>query len=217
MSILGYLNRLVTLGRGLALGINEGSAREDPMKLFDEWFRAAQQSSLMEPTAMTLATCAGDGRPAARMVLLKGHDDRGFLFFTNYGSRKADELDRNGRAALVFYWQPLLRQVRIEGTVKRISKEESWEYFRTRALGSRIGAWASRQSEPLASRSLLEERVKRYTKQFPDGDVPLPEFWGGYRVQPHLIEFWQGRANRLHDRLLFQREREGWKTDWLYP
>jgi pyridoxamine 5'-phosphate oxidase len=151
------------------------------------------------------------------MVLLKGFDERGFCFYTNYESRKGQELDANPRAALTFHWAILERQVRIEGLTARMTDAESLAYFRTRARGSRIGAWASPQSDPLDRRETLEARVKEYDARFPGADVPLPPFWGGYRLVPSRIEFWQGRVNRLHDRLLFERTDTGWRSSRLYP
>ncbi|MEJ2540953.1 MAG: pyridoxamine 5'-phosphate oxidase [Gemmatimonadota bacterium] len=192
---------------------------EHPMELFQDWYDTAEESGLFLPEAMTLATATSDGRPSARMVLLKGADRDGFTFFTNYGSRKARELDANPHAALVFHWAVLERQVRVEGTVSRVSEEESYAYFRTRARGSRIGAWASDQSRPLPDRRTLEERVKEAEARFHDGEVPLPPHWGGYRLIPRMMEFWQGRANRLHDRWVFRREEAEavWTLTRLYP
>jgi pyridoxamine 5'-phosphate oxidase len=166
---------------------------------------------------MTLATAGADGRPSARMVLLKGVDERGFVFYTNYGSRKAAELDGSGAAALVFWWPPLQRQVRVEGSVERVTREESEAYFRTRPVGSRLGAWASAQSQVIAGREVLERRLRELQEQFGDGEVPLPSFWGGYRVRPEVIEFWQNRSDRLHDRLRYRRVGEGWTIERLSP
>jgi len=192
-------------------------AGPDPIITFTEWFDAATQAAVPMPEAMTLATATPDGMPSARIVLLKGYDGNGFVFFTNYGSRKAEELDTNPNAALCFHWTQLERQVRIEGRVSRISAQESDDYFRTRPHGSRVGAWASRQSMPLENRAILETRVREVEDRFRDGEIPLPPFWGGYRLAPERIEFWQGRPSRLHDRLLFERVGGGWKITRLYP
>lgn len=188
-----------------------------PMRQFDSWFRVALEEGLSEPYAMTLATAGADGVPSARTVLLKGFGDDGFLFFTNHGSRKGTELAANPHAALVFYWNPLDRQVCARGTVARLAQEESERYWNTRPRGSRLGAWASRQSQTLESREILDRRVAELDERFGD-HVPLPEFWGGYRVTPVTVEFWQGRTNRLHDRFRYTRvPGEGWKLNRLYP
>jgi pyridoxamine 5'-phosphate oxidase len=217
MSLRSTLKTVFTLGRGVAFGVPEHAATDDPFVLFDLWFKDATEAGLMLPEAMTLATSSRDGAPSARMVLLKEVDRHGFVFYTNYDSRKGAELTENPRAALVFHWTVLERQVRVEGVVARVTSEESYAYFRTRGRGSRIGAWASRQSATLESRDAFLERVRHYEKEFAGGDVPLPPFWGGFRVAPQRIEFWQGRANRLHDRLLYERNGEGWTRSRLYP
>jgi pyridoxamine 5'-phosphate oxidase len=166
---------------------------------------------------MTVATATAGGAPSARMMLLKGVEDGGFVFFTNYESRKAAEIEANPRAALVFHWPVLERQVRVEGTVARLDPAASEAYFRTRPRGSRIGAWASRQSAALADRAELEAQVREHEARFAGGEVPLPPFWGGFRLVPERIEFWQGRLNRLHDRLRFERAGTGWRAVRLYP
>ncbi len=218
MSLLAKVRAVLTLGQGVARGLPElTAAEEDPIALFGRWFKDAEKAGIFLPNAMTVATCGKDGSPAARMLLLKGFDARGFVFFTNYGSRKAKELLDNSRVAMVFYWAMLERQVRVEGQVERISEQESFAYFKTRPRGSRIGAWASDQSSPLRSREVLERRVREYKEKFADGDIPLPPFWGGYRTRPQRIEFWQGRLDRLHDRLSYTREAEGWAITRLYP
>jgi pyridoxamine 5'-phosphate oxidase len=217
MSILSTVRAILTLGRGVTVGLTELEAGPDPIALFRDWFGAAGRAGIFMPEAMTLATATADGAPSARMVLLKGFDERGFVFFTNYGSRKAAELEENPRAALVLHWPVLERQVRIEGVVARVTNDESVAYFRTRPRGSRIGAWASEQSRPLESRELLEARVREMEGRYPGDDVPLPEFWGGYRLSPQRIEFWQGKANRLHDRLLYEHDGDGWKVVRLFP
>jgi pyridoxamine 5'-phosphate oxidase len=217
MSIGSTVRALLTMGRGVLQGLPELKTAKDPIELFRVWFHDASRSGIMLPEAMTLATATRDGRPSARMVLLKGFDAHGFVFFTNYGSRKARELTENPYAALCLHWAILQRQVRIEGPVARTSTEESKAYFRTRGRGSRIGAWASKQSEVLDARSTLESRARELDQKYPGEDVPLPEFWGGFRLVPERIEFWQGRLNRLHDRLLYARGTSGWTTSWLYP
>jgi pyridoxamine 5'-phosphate oxidase len=193
------------------------TAADDPIAFFLIWFEDARASGIYLPESMTLATAAPDGVPSARMMLLKGVDARGFVFFTNYQSRKGDELLANPRAALVFHWPVLQRQVRVEGTVARITQAESEAYFRTRPRGSRIGAWASQQSAELPSRAELDRRFGEQEQRFAGQEVPLPPFWGGYRLTPSVIEFWQGRINRLHDRLRYTRTTAGWTVTRLYP
>ena len=217
MSLKSSIRSLLTLGRGVAQGLPDAAAERDPIELFAEWFAAAKDSGILLPEAVTLATATRDGAPSARMVLLKSFSDRGFDFYTNFGSRKSRELDANPKAALLAYWPVLERQARIEGTVTRMTPEESGTYFRTRARGSQLGAWASIQSEVLQQADELRARFERYEDQFSGADVPLPPFWGGYRVRPERIEFWQGRLNRLHDRLLFARSKSGWQAVRLYP
>jgi pyridoxamine 5'-phosphate oxidase len=198
--------------------LSEADADADPLRQFEKWFGQALAANLPEPNAMTLATATPDGQPSARVVLLKSFDASGFTFFTNYESRKGRELTANPRAALLFFWPQMQRQVRIEGTVERISEAESDGYFRSRPLGSRLGAWASAQSEVIASRDVLEQRMRELTQRFADGEVPRPPHWGGYRVCPLTIEFWQGRPDRLHDRLRYQRVLpDGWRLDRLSP
>lgn len=186
--------------------LTEAYAGHDPIQFFARWFDEAAETGAPLPEAMTLATATPDGRPSARMVLLKGFGPRGFVFFTNFDSRKAAELTTNPRAALLFHWPALERQVRIEGAVARTLDSEADDYFDTRPRGSRIGAWASPQSRVIDSRASLEAEVRRRTEEFGVGDIPRPPFWGGYRVAPERIEFWQGRRDRLHDRLLYVHE-----------
>jgi len=217
MSLKSSIRTAVTLGKGVFIGLPDAAEDRDPIDLFGEWYAAARESGLFMPEATALATADAGGAPSVRMVLLKRFDERGFAFYTNYGSRKASELEENPRAALCVYWGVLERQVRVEGTVTRLSEDESEAYFATRARGSRIGAWASEQSRPLGTRAELEARVKEMDVRYPGDDVPLPPHWGGYLVRPERIEFWQGRADRLHDRLVFRREPKGWSTERLYP
>lgn len=190
---------------------------DDPHMLFDAWLAEAEQSEPNDPNAMTVATVGSDGMPSARMVLLKGHDARGFFFYTNRESRKAKELAGDAKAALLFHWKSLRRQVRIEGPVSLVSDAESDAYFATRGRDSRLGAWASEQSRPLDSRETFERRFEEMKARFDGGDVPRPPHWGGYRVAPQRIEFWQDRAHRLHERRLFVRNGEGWREGLLYP
>ena len=188
----------------------------DPFALFDAWFEAARASGTPEPNAMTLSTVSAEGAPSARVVLLKGVD-HGFVFYTNRESRKGRELDAAGVAALTFWWPPLERQVRIEGTAERIADAASDAYFQSRPRGSRLGAWASPQSEAIPDRSVLDARLAEATERFADGDVERPPFWGGYRVVPSAVEFWQGRPSRLHDRFLYRREGDAWTVGRLAP
>jgi pyridoxamine 5'-phosphate oxidase len=188
----------------------------DPIELFREWFEDARAAGVEMSEAMTLATADAEGRPSARMLLLKSADERGFTFFTGYESRKGRELAENPRAALVFYWRPLGRQVRVEGTVRRLSAEESDAYWATRPPRSRAAAAASRQSEPVESLEALEAEAERLLAEH-GGDVPRPERWGGYLLEPEAIELWQHREDRLHERLRYTRAREGWRVERLAP
>jgi len=198
-------------------GLSEADVDPDPIVQFDSWFRETLAADLHEPNAMIVATATQDGKPSARTVLLKGFDERGFVFYTNYEGRKAGELEANPACALLFYWGELERQVRIEGRASRISDEESDTYFAGRPRGSRIGAWASEQSRPVENRSVLEERTLALEAEYEGGEVPRPPFWGGYRVEPEVVEFWQGRESRLHDRLVYQRSGDGWRIERLQP
>jgi len=189
----------------------------DPFRLFDAWFREAQESEGIYPEAMTLATVREDGSPAARVVLMKELDERGIVFYTNYESHKADEMGRTGKASLVFWWRSVQRQVRIEGSVEKVTPEESDEYFATRPRGSQLSAWASHQSAAIGSRRELEDRMVEYLEKFHHQDVPRPPHWGGYRVVPERWEFWQGRADRLHDRFEYLPSGNGWEIRRLAP
>ena len=195
----------------------EADVDADPVVQFGRWFEQAEPAGLLEPTAKTLATAPPDGRPSARMVLLRGFDERGFCFYTNYESRKGAELAANPRAALVFWWGELERQVRIEGPVAPTSRSESEAYFHSRPPGSQLSAAASPQSRVIDGRAALERRVAELATASADAQVPLPEFWGGYRLAHEVVEFWQGRPNRLHDRLRYRRAGDGWKIERLAP
>ncbi|MEO8412053.1 MAG: pyridoxamine 5'-phosphate oxidase [Ginsengibacter sp.] len=196
----------------------EKNVDTDPLKQFEIWWQQAIESKIDEPNAMTLATCAHSGKPSARIVLLKGIKEDGFVFFTNYNSSKGKQVEENPFVSLVFFWKELERQIRIEGQIKKISALESDEYFSTRPLESRIGAWSSPQSEVIESREVLEKKVAEYTQKFVSQDIPRPPDWGGYLVIPHLVEFWQGRPGRLHDRLQYTvNENASWKIERLAP
>jgi pyridoxamine 5'-phosphate oxidase len=197
--------------------LDEAEAPADPVALFRAWFAEAQ-AAVRQPEGMTLATATPDGRPSARMVLLRGLDARGFVFFTNYESRKGLELAENPRAALVFFWEPLDRQVRVEGRVERLADDESDAYFASRPRGHRLGAWASPQSRTIAERSELEALMHAAEARFEGAEVPRPPYWGGFRVVPDAVEFWQGQLNRLHDRLRYVRTEAGsWRRERLAP
>ena len=198
-------------------GLDREHVHDDPVIQFQNWFEDSRKAGILEPNAMSLATSGADQMPDIRTVLLKYFDDRGFVFYTNYSSRKARELDQNPRAALLFPWIGLNRQVRIQGTVEKVSKSESLRYFTSRPRGSQIGAWVSEQSKAITSRGLLEQKVAEMKRKFSSGEIPLPDFWGGYRVVPERIEFWQGRPSRLHDRFEYVREADAWTIQRLQP
>jgi len=190
----------------------ESALDPDPYAQFRQWFTEAREGDLVEPNAMTLATVSGEGRPACRTVLLKAFDERGFVFFTNYGSRKAEHMEGNPAVALLFPWLALARQVEIDGAAEKISTAESLAYFASRPFGSRLGAWVSDQSKVISSRNVLRAKFDEMCKKFASGEIPKPDFWGGYRVVPRTIEFWQGGPDRLHDRFRYTRQPGG---DWL--
>jgi pyridoxamine 5'-phosphate oxidase len=197
--------------------LDERDVAVEPIAQFKVWLDHAVAAALPEATAMVLATADASGQPSCRVVLLKGLDERGFVFFTNYESRKSRDLTANPKAALTFFWPALDRQVRVEGAVGRTTEAESTAYFSTRPLSARIGAWASPQSATLADRGELEKRVEVVGKRFESGEVLLPPFWGGYRLTPQTVEFWQGRTDRLHDRLRYSRSSTGWRIERLAP
>lgn len=197
--------------------LSEESVSESPFVQFEQWFGDAQKSQVLEPNSMLLATCGNDAIPNLRAVLLKIFDERGFVFFTNYHSDKAREIEENPNVAVEFIWLDLERQVRVRGKCEKISTAESLSYFLKRSRESQIGAWVSDQSKIISSRKMLMMQIEKMKAKFQSGDVPLPDFWGGYRILPQSIEFWQGRESRLHDRILYTKEGENWKISRLAP
>lgn len=218
-AITGTGVRVADMRRDYKLaGLERADLANDPFLQFEQWFRDAEQAGIKDPTAMILATAGKDGNPAARTVLLKGFDADGFVFFTNYESRKGLHLMENPQASLLFSWTSLERQIEIRGAVTRVTSEETEQYFYTRPIGSQVGAWASAQSTVLATRTTLEDKAKTLMAQYRGQTVPVPPFWGGFRVRPESIEFWQGRPSRLHDRLRYTRQADsGWQIDRLSP
>jgi pyridoxamine 5'-phosphate oxidase len=201
-----------------AQGLRRRDLDPDPIKQFSNWFTAAIEAGIRDVNSMSLATAGADGKPSVRVVLLKGFDQDGLVFFTNYQSEKGRQLEENPYAACVFYWIELDRQVRISGLAQKTAREESERYFHSRPLGSQLGAWASRQSEVLDARRVLDARMAEMTERYSDSPVPLPPHWGGYIIKPQVIEFWQGRANRLHDRFRYTRQADdSWQIDRLAP
>ena len=217
MTFLEKIRCLFTFGQGVALPLPKIPANSSPMPLFKHWFEDANSAGILLPESMSVSSCNSDGQPSSRMVLLKDFDEQGFVFFTNYNSRKSHDFADNDKVALLFHWNVLQRQIRIEGRVERVTEQESELYFHSRDKGSQIGAWASKQSQKLSHDDELKDRMKHYQEKFSDTEVPLPEFWGGWRVKPTNIEFWQGRANRLHDRICFEKDGEGWAQYKLHP
>ena len=190
---------------------------ESPFELFDAWYEDAKNAESSDPNAVAIATVSKDGRPSVRMVLLKSFDERGFVFYTNLGSRKSQHIEANSNIAMCFHWKTLKRQVRVEGAVTPVSDQEADEYFGSRPKMSQIGAWASKQSQALEGRFELEKRIAEYTAKFNVGSVPRPDFWSGFRLAPEMIEFWQDQTFRLHDRLIYSRVTNGWSTHRLFP
>ncbi len=210
---ISHLRREYSLGN-----LRRKDLLPDPIAQFRVWFDAVIAAGITEPNAMTLSTVTADGKPSARIVLLKGVDERGFSFFTNYESRKGHELAANPHASLTFLWKEMERQVRVEGTVTKVSREESEAYYNIRPRNSRLGAWVSNQSQVIANRAVLEENMKELQARYPGEEIPLPPNWGGYIVKPELIEFWQGQRSRLHDRFVYQNQADGsWKLERLAP
>ncbi|WP_414664616.1 pyridoxamine 5'-phosphate oxidase [Horticoccus sp. 23ND18S-11] len=214
----GHAVTLADLRKEYSLaGLTESDLARDPFRQFEKWFQEAEAAKLTEPNAMTLCTASRDGRPAGRTVLLKSFDGRGFVFFSNYESRKGRELHDNPHATLLFPWLALERQVIVEGTVTKVPREESEAYFHSRPRASQLGAWVSQQSSLISGRGMLEESMKLLEQKYAGRDVPLPPHWGGWRLAPELVEFWQGRRSRLHDRLRYRREKDGWVVERLAP
>lgn len=217
MTIFERFRCLFTFGQGVALPLPEIPVNSTPLPLFKQWFSDANKSGILLPEAMSISSCSQSGQPSSRMVLLKNFDEDGFVFFTNYGSRKSHELTENSQVALLFHWNVLQRQIRIEGTVEKVTLKESADYFHSRDRGSQVGAWASKQSQKLAHDNELKKRMTQFNNKFGQDEVPHPEFWGGWRVKPTYIEFWQGRASRLHDRVCFEKQENNWTNFKLHP
>jgi len=217
MSFFTKLRCLITAGQGVAGSNIKVNVLDNPIAMFDDWFEQAKAAGIVLPESLTLATATSDGMPSARVVLLKSFDQSGFTFFTNYNSRKGHELTQNPQAAMVFHWNILQRQVRIEGRIERVSEDESLAYFHSRPRGSQIGAWASYQSSEIECRELLADKVKELDEKYKGQQIPLPPFWGGFKLIPTHMELWQGRADRLHDRYYFTKHNESWQRSRLAP
>jgi pyridoxamine 5'-phosphate oxidase len=197
--------------------LDEKDVHKNPVIQFSKWFTEAVDAKVNEPNAMTVCTATLDGKPSARILLLRNFDDDGFVFYTNYQSRKGEEIDKNPNAALLFFWPELERQIRIEGILSKQNSEDSDMYFKSRPRTSKLGAWTSAQSKVLASRKVLDEEYEKLSKKFPGEEIPRPEHWGGYILKPFSVEFWQGRPSRLHDRILYTKENDAWKIERLAP
>jgi pyridoxamine 5'-phosphate oxidase len=218
MNILEKLKCLLTFGQGVALPLPDISSETNPIILFEHWFNDAKKSGILLPESMSISTCDKNGQPHSRMVLLKEFTTNGFIFYTNYGSNKSQELNANNKIAILFHWNVLQRQIRIEGEVSKTSSEQSQRYFHSRDRGSQIGAWASKQSHQITTPTELKDRETYYKNKFSNLDaIPYPEFWGGWNVKPTYIEFWQGRSNRLHDRVCFKKQGDDWTNFKRHP
>jgi pyridoxamine 5'-phosphate oxidase len=213
---MGVIARVLSI-KGLVRGLRECDLTDDPVVLFDRWFRFAKRARIYWPNSTAVATADASGKPSVRMVLLKSYDERGFVFYTNYDSQKGRELSANPNASMVIYWNDLVRQIRMTGRVEQTSREESEQYFHSRPRGSQIGAWASNQDSAVASRDELTKKYEEFDRKFAGQPVPLPPYWGGYRLIPEEIEFWQGRAYRLHDRFRYARKGGSWSWVRLSP
>ena len=218
MTLFEKLRCLLTFGQGVALPLPKIPENAQPLPLFEQWFEEANKSGILLPESMSVSSCGTNGQPSSRMVLLKEYNNDGFIFYTNYASRKSQNLTENNKVALLFHWNVLQRQIRIEGTVEKVPLAQSKAYFHSRDRGSQIGAWASKQSHKITQENELQQRVDFYNAKYPKGEVPHPEFWGGWQVKPNYMEFWQGRTSRLHDRICFEKQEDNsWSQFKLNP